>query len=114
MRNSNSEMFIKAACFLLAAFGFAQTALAGICIEHPPDTVLFSKSEAVFIGRVLSVKRFYGLKRTDENWNLKYKIVEFEVQNAYKGVEAENKIQAVMSYGDIDWPDLKPKKSEQW
>ena len=107
-------MLIKLTMLLGSAICFVQAAFAGVCLEYPPAVVEFSRSEAVFIGKVLSVRRFRGIKRTQENWNLKHRIVEFEVQKAYKGIEAGKIVQAVNAYGDIDWEDLKLKKGQQW
>jgi hypothetical protein len=107
-------MSVKVILLLLSVNCFVSTAFAGVCIENPPAVINFSRSEEVFIGKVLSVNGFYGIPRTNENWNLKYKTVQFEVLRAFKGVDSGNKIQAVLAYGNIDWEDLKPKKGEQW
>jgi hypothetical protein len=99
---------------LLLIFIFAKSAFASICLFHPPEIIDFYQTEAIFIGKVLSVKRFYGIPRTDVNWNVKYKIVEFEVQKSYKGVEAGKKVSIINPFGSSDWADIKLKKGQQW
>lgn len=105
---------MKTVLFVIFILISAGSAFASTCLERPPDIVRFYQSEAIFAGKVLSVKRFYGVKRTQENWNLKYRTVEFEVQKSYKGVVAGSKISVLNSYGDMDWTDLKLKKGQQW
>jgi RNA binding exosome subunit len=105
---------VKMFFILLMFLTVAETTFGGICLEYKPSVVNFYESEAVFIGKILNIKRFYGIKKTEENWSLKYRIVEFEILEDYKGIKAGNKISVINSYGNIDWEDLKLKKGQRW
>lgn len=110
---------VFAVCLFSAAFLFlSQNVFACICSENfAPLIADYSKAETVFVGKVISIKKF-GKESEKKAYYPKYRTVEFEIQKIYKGMNSPSEtvtLHTNFSEATCGFSkDEAPKKGQKW